>query len=118
MDYAAEHVAQVGRSLINVAIRQDGPNDPVSAETIEYALCRFGIELPGVEILKARVAAMEARPDYRLLLKKYMRHVETEEGVTFVGRGMSITWDMLTDDEKAELRRIESTLDDPDPVAE
>lgn len=56
--------------------------------------------------------------DYRLLLKKYMRHVVEEEGTTFVGQGMSSTWGMLTAEEQTALREVELTLDDPDPVAE
>lgn len=54
--------------------------------------------------------------DYRELLKKYMYHVATEEGATFVGPGMSTTWDALTDHEKAELYRIEQELEEGEPA--
>lgn len=48
--------------------------------------------------------------DYRELLKKYMDHVAIEEGTTFVGPGMSTSWERLSVEEQAELFMIENEL--------
>jgi hypothetical protein len=48
--------------------------------------------------------------DHRTLLKKYMDHVETCEGTTFVGEGLGGTWQALSLEEQEELRQIEGEL--------
>lgn len=53
-------VNRVARSLASLASR---PDVPVSASSIEYALASNGIELPGVQALRARIAALTAERD-------------------------------------------------------
>jgi hypothetical protein len=49
--------------------------------------------------------------DYKELLLKYMRHVADMEGCTFVGRSLNSS-NEFTQEEKEELRRIDSLVDE------
>lgn len=49
--------------------------------------------------------------DYEELLKKYMQHVQSCESITYVGHiGDYCTEISFTDEEKAELERIEDEI--------
>ncbi len=56
--------------------------------------------------------------DYRELLKKYMRHIKEEEGITFLNSlntGPNNSWSddvLFTPQEVEELRKVEKEIDD------